>query len=210
MRKLDKKLSLATDFKKWYENNKKHIYNSTNNKYYYDVLYELLIIQEGLCAYTEYRLIDENALANLKKGFKNGRYSIDLKPNIPAHLEHFNSTLKNKDGWNWSNFFAVFGAINNKKGTAKTDNILKPDTENYNPNLYLAYDKDLHLFYANLNLDKLTKEKVNAMILILGLNNDFIKMKRKDYLQNISTLEYFTSQKQEINQFHTAYNFLSL
>ncbi len=209
MRKLDKQLKLATEFKKWYADNKIHAYNSSNDKYYYDVLYELLIIQEGLCAYTEYRLIDENLLSELKTGFVNGKYSINLKPNVPAHLEHFDSSLKESNGWDWSNFFAVFSAVNTKKGTLKTDVILKPDSKNYNPELYLAYDNDLHFFYANLELDKPIQDKVNAMITILGLNNDFIKMKREDYLNDISTLEYYTSLKQTINQFHTAYNLIS-
>ena len=46
------------------------------------------------------------------------------------------------------------------------------------------------------------------MIIVLGLNNDFIKMKRREYLESQKTIEDLTDKKQSINQFYTAYSML--
>lgn len=212
MRKLNKEISLATEYKEWFTKNKNHLYNSSANDYYYDVLYELLIIQNGVCAYTEYRLIDEDILIELKKGFVNGKYTIHLKPSTPAHLEHFNKLKKKISTWDWDNFFAVFEHVNFKKNHLEDklgiNNILKPDLDSYDPIKYLKYDKDLHMFYPDLKLSVGEQGKVKNMITVLGLNNDFIKMKRKEYLNTIILIEYYTEEKQTISQFYTAYSMI--
>lgn len=207
MKKLSKKLSLAAEFKKWYDKNKAYEYDSTKNDFYYDVLYELLIIQDGLCAYTEYRLIDEKILEKIKKGFVNGKYTLAVKPDLSADLEHFDSDHKKISAWDWSNLFAVYGKVNSKKGTKPVDKILKPDLNDYSPEKFLLYDSSAHMFYANSKLPSEKRIKVNKMILVLGLNHDHIKMKRKDYLSLIKTIEEYKG-KQPINQFHTAYSMI--
>lgn len=212
MRKLNKAIKLAKDYKKWYPKNKRHKYDSSNNEFYYDVLYELLIIQDGLCAYTEYRLIEKDVLKKIKDGFVRGKYSIPLKPNIPAHLEHFNKLQKPKFAWDWENFFAVFDHVNDKKNHLEDiygiNNILKPDLKVYDCSKSLSYDKDLHMFYPNLKLPQNERDLVNKMILVLGLNNDFIKMVRRDYLKTIKALEGYKGKPQSINQFPTAYSMI--
>ena len=53
------------------------------------------------------------------------------------------------------------------------------------------------------------KEKVKNMIIVLGLNDDYVKMLRREYLLTILTIEHYSGTKEEINQFHTAYGMLS-
>lgn len=212
MRKLNKILSLSTNYKKWYAKNKTKEYKSSNDPFYYDVLYELLIIQDGLCAYTELRLIDEKLLKKIKAGFNNGKYSIDYFPQTPAHIEHFSKKEKQQSGWDWNNLFAVDGHINHEKNKFENkygiDNILKPDTSSYYPTLYLMYDTWEHIFFPHSNLKKPLYDRVFNMIMVLGLNNDFIKMQRREYLKSISEMEYYSGKKQTINQFFTSYSMI--
>jgi len=211
MKKVNKTISHATEFKKWFAKNKTKEYYSSRYPYY-DVLYELLIIQNGLCAYTELRLVSEENLETLKNGFEKGKYSIDFKPQIPAQIEHFSKENKKISGWNFENLFAVFGSLNLDKNKLEDkfgiDNILKPDSEDYLPEKYLLYDKDLHLFFPNSKLDFETQNRIKNMIIVLGLNNDFIKMKRSDYLKEIKLKENYFEIKQSINQFFTAYEMM--
>ena len=212
MRKLDKKITLSIKYKDWYEENQTHTYDSTSNKFYYDVLYELLIIQQGLCAYTELRLIDHENLEKLKVGFVAGKYTANYKPDVPAQIEHFSKDRKATNGWDWNNLFAAFMGVNLKKNHLENkygiDNILKPDTLKYDPHKYLLYDASLHIFIPNSKLSKTEYEKVFNMILVLGLNNDWIKMKRKGYLEAIKEKESWLQKKQTINQFYTAYDMM--
>ncbi|OFX42743.1 MAG: hypothetical protein A2046_11190 [Bacteroidetes bacterium GWA2_30_7] len=212
MRKLNKTLSLSAEFSKWYAKNKTKEYNSTSNKFYYDVLYELLIIQDGLCAYTEFRLIDEPSLEKIKDGFKKGKYSIDYFPDNPATIEHFSKTKKKNSGWDWDNLFAVFGDINIQKNHLENkygiEDILKPDKAEYNNLKCLMYNKSLHIFFPNSWLTNALQNKVANMIIVLGLNNDFIKMKRREYLSEIKDKEYYLDKKQPVNQFLTAYSMI--
>lgn len=212
MKQLNKTLTLATNFKNWYSNNTAAAYDSSNNDFYYDVLYELLIIQNGVCAYTEYRLIAEDKLQQIKKLINKGKPKKEDRVDTPAHLEHFDKLKKKVSGWNWDNFFAVFDHINTTKNKLEDKHglypILKPDNPDYLPNKYLCYDKNLHLFYPNLSLNELEKDTVKKMILVLGINNDFIKMKREEYLKPIKIRESYLNVTQTINQFYTAYNML--
>jgi len=211
MRKLNKTICMATEYEKWFAQNKTKEYYSSRYPYY-DVLYELLIIQQGLCAYTEYRLVSEENLETIKNGFEKGKYSNNFKPQIPAQIEHFSKENKKISGWNFENLFAVFGSINLDKNKLEDkygiDNILKPDSEDYSPEKYLLYDKDLHIFFPNSKLDIETQNRIKNMIIVLGLNNDFIKMKRSEYLKEIEFKEVFFEEKQTINQFFTAYSMI--
>lgn len=212
MRKLDKIITLSTEYEAWYKENKAAKYKSSTDKYYYDVLYELLIIQEGLCAYTEYRLIEEPLLDMIKAGYDSGKYTSAFRPQIPAHIEHFSKARKITSGWDWDNLFTTFTEVNFKKNHLEdkygVDDILKPDTKKYDPNKYLMYDISEHLFFPNSKLNKPDTKKVFNMIIVLGLNNDFIRMKRREYLETIKILDGYSKMKQTIHQFHTAYSMM--
>ncbi|MCX6231214.1 MAG: hypothetical protein NTZ33_06690 [Bacteroidetes bacterium] len=212
MKKLNKSLQLSTKFSYWYSKNKTKDYKSTNDPFYYDVLYELLIIQEGLCAYTEIRMIDEKSLETLKSGFNDGKYSIDFRPQTPAQIEHFSKLKKKSNGWDWNNLFAVYIDINHKKNYLEdrygVSSILKPDNPSYDPLKYLMYDSSNHIFFPNSKLKKPLQDKVSKMIIVLGINNDFIKMQRREYINSIKEKEYFLEKKLVINQFITAYNMI--
>jgi hypothetical protein len=84
MKKLNKQIALATEYQAWFPKRSTRVYNSSTNKYYHDVLYELLIIQSGLCAYTEFRLVSVENLEFIKGCFLNGKLNIEEKPSIPA------------------------------------------------------------------------------------------------------------------------------
>ncbi len=212
MRQLKKTLNLATNFETWYKTNTTATYNSSNNDFYYDVLYELLIIQHGVCAYTEYRLIEEDNLETLKQLINKGKPNEKNRISIPAQLEHFDKSKKKINGWDWDNFFAVNTHTNNKKNKLEDTHgihpILKPDSTSYIPEKYLCYDKTFHLFYPNITLNEQEKEAVKKMIIVLGINDDYIKMKRKEYLMPIALRESYTGIKETINQFYTAYQML--
>lgn len=209
MKKLNKTISFATEFAKWYADHQTSKYNSSNNEFYSDVLYELLIIQEGLCAYTEYRLVDESILKTIKKGFANGKYNSNYRPQIPAQIEHFSKQGKLESGWNWDNLFAAFTDINLKKNKLEDkygiNEILKPDSPEYSPSKYLRYDAVEHIFTPLLSSDHSDYQKVFDMIIVLGLNNDFIKMKRREYLEQVKFNEEILGKEQAVHQFHTAY-----
>jgi hypothetical protein len=212
MRKLNKIIRLSTKFNDWYLKNKTHKYNSTSNRFYYDILYELLIVQDGLCAYTEYRLIEDKLLEKIKNGFKVGKFSIDFFPQIPAQIEHFSKKKKQTSAWDWDNLFAVFNDVNLQKNHLENqfgiDDILKPDTLNYDPFEYLMYDSALHIFFPHSKLKKTIYDRVFNMIIVLGLNNDFIKMQRREYLNSIKAIQYFTDKTQSVDQFFTAYSMM--
>jgi hypothetical protein len=212
MKKLHKTITLSTQFQKWYALNSTHKYDSSANKFYSDLFYELLIIQEGLCAYTEFRIVEESKLFELKNGFVNGKYTNTYSPSIPGQIEHFSKSKKQSNGWDWDNLFVVFDKVNHAKNKLEDQygihDILKPDTLSYSPDTYLSYDAAEHIFYPNNTLDKTTSDKVFSMILVLGLNNDFIKMERREYLETIKFKEEFSEMKQTIHQFHTAYSML--
>ena len=115
MKKIDKNLSLATSYKKWLDtlnkSGKSHpTYNSSNNKFYYDVIANLLWVQQGLCAYTEMFLINKNAVAPEKWG--DGSFK---RFEFLGQLDHFNARLKNTKGWDWDNFFVIHSDVNVKR-----------------------------------------------------------------------------------------------
>lgn len=182
MRKINKACNLSTVYKAWeanLENNQSPHpkYNSSNGKYYWDIVMQLFKCQKGLCAYTEQELCDESLfLDNL---WENGRYrNPPMQNNRFGELEHFDESLKAKKGdeqgrkdWLWQNLFMVHSDINKRKGTQEVDEILKPDTLGYNPFLLLEYDPDTHFFIPHRNLSSEISERVKKMILTLRINN---------------------------------------
>jgi hypothetical protein len=214
MKKIDKTNCIAKEYYEWQLNNRSPYYSS--HKYYKDVLIALLNCQEGLCAYTEYRLIEKDKINMLSKAFEIDFKYIGDRPESPSDNEHFNSNLKKRNGWAWDNFFAVFSPINRdikrvrelevgKNLSWKEMQILKPDTKDYDPYKFLEYDIDEHMFYPNRDLDPKTMATVKDIIYVLGLNYGFIRMKRKEYLST-KIAEYLINPSVEIDQFPTSFN----
>lgn len=189
-------------------------YNSSNNMYYYDVLYQLLNLQGGLCAYTEKRLISPEKLKEITAAFADGKLNVPAqRPEVAAQVEHFSKKIKKVSGWKWDNLFAAYTDVNHKKNHLEDkygiDDILKPDRDGYSPEHYLMYENSLHIFIPNdETLDDSEQERVRKMILVLGLNNDGIVLERKEYLLMLKEIEAFKDENQTPTQYVTAYSML--
>lgn len=207
MRKIDKTNILSTYYKSWEESLEEHDsnhprYNSSENEHYIDVVMNLLNVQDGLCAYTEMRLCPVALIGN--DNWQNGKY-INRHPEIKGHLDHFNPLLKGSKGWLWNNFFFIDTDINTKvKGKKDVDNILKPDEPDYSEDAFLEYDQENHIFIANTALDSAIRERINSMIIKLGINFGPVIDLRKDYLRNILAMKNF-GLDYEVTQFPSAY-----
>lgn len=124
-------------------------------------------------------------------------------------MDHFDSSLKDKKGWNWDNFFAVSDKINIRKSDKPVDDILKPDLPDYDPHKFLAYDEEEHIFYPNPNIeDKNTIKKIQSMIKVLGLNYGTIKDLRTEYLNEKMELLELGIEK-DAYQFVTAFQMIN-
>lgn len=219
MRKLTKTISYCKEYEKWEIafGVKNHDEYNSSGKYQKDIIAELLIIQDGLCAYTEYRLMSKAHVEALKTKFTSDKFTGEIK-DYPIDLEHFDSTLKKQYGWKWSNFFAVNTTINQKvKRREETDlikqgksvhNIMKPDLNLYNPLVILDYDEDLDIFIPHSRLDKTDFQKVKEMIICLGLNTAYIKDKRTVYYNEIRFLQSI-GETISLNQFYTGWEIIS-
>jgi len=216
MRKINKEIRFATKYKEWVENETNFPEYSASFKFHKDILYQLLICQNGLCAYSEKRLLEEWEIENCKKDFIDGIYN-KANYEIAVDVEHFDSTLKSVNGWLWNNLFAVLRPINQdvkrkreaemkKKYNGKGVNeILKPDSTSYNPYELLTYNWKEHKFYPNdKTLENNTFDIVADMIYVLGLNYGFVKRERKEYLERF--VENYKSKKVSFpNQYITAF-----
>jgi hypothetical protein len=186
---------------------------SFRRQFYKDVFMALLYCQGGLCAYTEELICDVEALREID--WQNGVYVGELIPqNRDADIEHFDSTLKTAQGWDWDNLFAVGVAINRKNKLAKgVHNFFKPDLPTHNPHDYLAYNFATHLFVVKPALKQNNPpqaEDVQDMINVLGLNYGTTKDRRKRYLLDKQVdiqngLKTYESVRAEIYQFFTAF-----
>lgn len=181
MKKIDKKCNLSTSYKKWEEDLEKKKephpkYSSSKFKYYKDIVMQLYACQDGLCAYTERELCDENLFTADK--WKDGKYIGTFDPaGRFGQLEHFDESLKakNKDNtgikdWLWDNLFMVDSDINRRKNQQAVDDILKPDRPDYNPFELLEYNRELHVFIPHSSLEEDRSERVKTMIDTLGIN----------------------------------------
>ncbi|MGH1334691.1 MAG: hypothetical protein ACRBFS_01080 [Aureispira sp.] len=213
MRKIDKTCHLSTAYFEWQQNLGTTApypkYNSSNNKYYTDIITQLLHCQKGLCAYTEQYLAEEEAYANTH--WSEGRYNSD-KPEFEGQLEHFDESQKAKKAdqqgiadWAWDNFFLVTDVINKKvKGTKAVDNILKPDALNYDPYTKLAYDPVEHRYTPHPELSKKDYKRVEYMIKTLGLNFGPVIRRRGEILKQALKTNFLIEESYE-GQFPTAY-----
>ena len=205
MRKIDKSIILSTKYKQWEEDfgSSNHPeYNSSANKFYTDIVMNLLHSQEGLCAYTEMRLCAKELIEN--SNWEDGRYKLE-NPEFKGQLDHFDLSLKKEKAWLWSNLFVIDTDINTKvKGRQDIDYILKPDAESYDEDELLEYDCNMHIFIANTSLDEQEQQRVNKMILKLGINFDPVIDQRKEFLNDKFAMKRFGLEV-EVNQFPTAY-----
>lgn len=187
MRKLDKTLILATAYKDWLDKEEAEVkthpaYNS-RNKFYRDVVANLLWIQQGVCAYTEHFLFDHRELA--PDNWENGKYS-KAEFDFFGHLEHYDELLKEEKGWLWDNFFVVFSDINTKrKGSKTVKYTLKPDATDYDPFYLLEYNFKNHKFAANRERDFDLQELITHDIVVLGLNYQSVVQKRRMQLPKL-------------------------
>ena len=181
MRKLDKTLILATGYKGWQdkleEEGKTHPAYTSGNKFYRDIMANLLWVQQGVCAYTEQFLFDHVEL--LPENWENGKYNKD-EFEFSGHLEHYDESLKEEKGWLWGNLFVVHADINTKrKGSKPVKYALKPDADNYDPFYLLEYDFRNHVFAANRERDFDVQELITHDIFVLGLNYQSVVQKRR-------------------------------
>lgn len=209
MKKILKSLTLATEYKKWLDLiNKKAAhpkYNSSNHRFYYDVIANLLWVQKGLCAYTELYLSDVTHL-NASK-WKSGKFK---KFEFKGQLDHYDATLKDNKGWDWINFFMIDSDVNRKKNDKKMNGLLKPDEDNYDPFYFLQYDFKTHHFIPNNQRTNKEQDKILEEISILGLNFQPIIDHRKKYITpiidevslGIKTVE---DARKSLYQFYTSF-----
>ena len=185
MQKIKKELSLAKVYKSWLDglskDNKDHPEYKSATRFYYDVVANLLWVQKGLCAYTEMYLVDLKHVN--PKEWKKGRFN---KFEFLGHLDHYDSSLKSKKGWEWNNFFVVHSDVNVKrKGSKKVNGILKPDEGQFSPFYFLQYDFKTHCFVPNSEREFDLQRKILEDINVLGLNFRPIIDYRREYLMPI-------------------------
>lgn len=211
MRKIQKDLTLATAYKKWLDGlakpGKKYpAYSSSNNKYYYDIIANLLWVQQGLCAYTEMYLINKNTVD--PKNWMSGGFK---KFEFLGQLDHFDPSLKENKGWEWNNFFVAHSDVNTKRKRDKTiHGIIKPDNENYDPFEFLEYDFKQHHFLPNRNKPLKDQQQILEDINTLGLNFQPIIDYRIDYLKPIIDevqlgVTTTDNARKKLDKFYTAF-----
>lgn len=210
MQKIDKSTILSTQYKAWIEEIEgDHPAYNSSHRYVRDIKMSLLACQNGLCAYTEELLCDPALITS--SNWNDGEYITkrDNQNLVNGDLEHFDCSLKDRQGYLWDNLFMVNSNINCRvKGTKEVYEILKPDREGYDPDLYLEFDDDLNLFIPNSYLSEEEKASVKEMIETLGLNsNGFkrakqIKSLKEDFdlgLEINEPQEYITSWKMTLD-----------
>jgi len=208
MKKIDKTTILSKNYENWVatlgEEHPK--YDSSKNKYYNDVKMSLLYCQEGLCAYTEEQLCDKELIKPHNWDDEKYATSLDNRTNlINGDLEHFDESLKFKQGWLWDNLFFVQGDINRKvKCSQAIQAILKPDAPHYDPYHYLAFDYRRNMFVANENLTPQEQEDIECMIQILGINANAFK--RNSLIKRLLKAVEYGIELEKPEEYITAWN----
>ncbi len=205
MRRIDKNKSkmLSVEYKKWLSelNDRKEEHPRHSRSYYVDVVMNLLHCQKGVCAYTEMFLCNPGLLSEDK--WANGRYKLE-NPRHFGELEHFDPKLKKIKYWEWDNLFVIKSRINRLKGNKEVDDILKPDSPEYDPMKLLEYEIEIHVFRPHSRIkDKTQKERIQRMIEVLQLNHDTVRHERKTYLTKVFEFREVNRQI-EIDRFFTA------
>jgi len=214
MRKLNKSITKAEAYKKWQneiiDKGEDFPKYESSKGFYYDIVAELLLIQDGLCAYTERLLYNIDEIKALD--WENGKLKSPF-PKVDGDLEHFDPALKEKQGWLWDNFFIADHKVNLKwKGTRPVDKILKPDEAGYDPFHLLEYDFNSHQYIPNTKtLTKNEKERVIKMLLLLGINSSPTRDLREEVIEEIKDkikLGIVSLSSLQIKRFPTAIEML--
>lgn len=203
MRKIDKTKILSVKYKKWVDQlNHDEVKHPQHRYYYTDVVMNLLHCQKGVCAYTEMPLCHLELWS--ADNWKNGRYA-HKRPQAIGELDHFNPQLKKNKYWEWQNLFVVLEKINKRKGTQEVDDILKPDSDQYDPAALLEYNEKSHIFIPHTGIEnEVIRERIQRMIDVLHINFGFVRRERGRFLK-----EVFKSREMDrevkIDRFFTAY-----
>lgn len=184
MRKLNKTDLLALEYKNWEDAIPKGTnhpgYNSSKGRrFYYDIIANLIWVQKGLCAYTEYKLQDFDKCAAAY--WQDARFS---KFDFAGELDHYDPSLKQNQAWLWDNFFLIDSDVNSKKvkGSKSPKGILKPDKGDFDPHFYLEYNIDEHFFKPSPERTIQEQQDIFHDITVLGLNWQPTVERRKAYL----------------------------
>lgn len=207
MRPITKTLSLATKYNEWLKtlDPDDHPEYESSTGFYYDIVANLLYVQDGLCAYTETYLISKDRVA--PDNWKEGRYG---KLQTLGQLDHFDPRLKEKNGWLWDNFFMIHSDINTKVKREHIIHLLKPDSDGFDPYYYLGYNIDMGVFFPNNERTEEEKQLILMDLKHLGINHPSIRDMRKDKLARfLVRLEFgditVEQGKEELLEFFTAY-----
>ncbi len=211
MRKLDKTEILAVEYKNWQDNfsiaENHPKYNSSAGKFYYDIIANLIWIQKGLCAYTEFMMHDFEKCNPVN--WDNNKFK---KFAFAGELDHYDPTLKNTQGWLWDNFFLIDSDVNSKKvkGSKKPNSLLKPDKPDFVPSYYLEYDVSIHEFIPKRTRTFEEQNLILHDLNTLGLNWQPTVERRAKYLnEKINDVKYgvvtFENAYLHLIQFFTAF-----
>ena len=195
------------------DNNDKYPkYNSSNSKYYKDVFFNLLICQQGVCAYTEIAI--DLFYSEKKNLWEDGKY-IGEKIISDGEIEHYKARsrcVKQECDWEWDNLFLVSKHVNQAKSNKSVYDFMSPNNKNYSPEKYLSYNFERHNFFPNPNIDEQTAIKVNQTIEKLCLNNSVtIWSRRKKKLQIFLFEVYYEKyslqeiRNKKLDEFYTAF-----
>ena len=204
MRKIDKTKILSTQYKKWVDrlNRDKVKHPDQNRTYYNDVMMNLLHCQKGVCAYTEMIICNPELLS--EENWKNGGYKYKKVERLGS-LEHFDPRLKKDKYWEWDNLFAISLDINVKKGAKEVDDILKPDSPQYDPFKLLEYNARTHLFVPHRDIEvRDLRERIKRMLKVLQVNHNTVCYHRKTFFNRIAWHGNVDMQP-KIDRFFTAY-----
>lgn len=203
MRKIDKTKILSTQYKKWLVRlNRDRIIHPAQNRYYNDVMMNLLHCQKGVCAYTEMIICNPKLLD--EENWQNGSY-ISKNVERMGSLEHFDPHLKKDKYWDWDNLFVISFDINVKKGAQEVDDILKPDSPQYDPFKLLEYNTHTHIFTPHRDIEEEDlRERIKRMLKVLQINHNTVCYYRKTFFYRISWLDKVKIQP-KIDCFFTAY-----
>jgi hypothetical protein len=213
MRKIDKSVVLSSHYKTWEvgieregKNHKK--YDSSNNKFYRDIVMNLFYCQSGVCAYTESLLCNEKFYA--ESNWNAGSYPVNDEVKFFGELDHFNPELKADKAWLWSNLFMIHSDVNSVKvkGRKSVDSIMKPDEPGYDEFKLLFYFEKEHIFIPHPDLQSKDQDRVTYMLDTLGINHPTIIANRKGIIQPILEQTKLTDKPYEefvVNQFFTAF-----
>ncbi len=191
------------------ENSGKYPKYSSNDKFYKDVFINLLICQEGLCAYTERFIFEEYTEYENPDYWKNGKFILK-KPILDADIEHFIPKSKENLDWQWENLFLILPHVNRYKNNKEIPDYLKPDRPEYSPEKYFKYNFTTNRFVPNPELDKETKAQIKQALDDLGINSsETIRSHRRRTLNKyIQTMKLLENIKIDIKEYQTAFYFI--